>query len=482
MNNLTTTLKKNDSISFDLIQNAKGAEHYKDDFISIDIENIEEEAKTGFYSGVELNIYSGDDIKGFDKLSADKSAWDFILPIIKTHLQGISAKQFESIISSIGNNLIELSIDFSDFQKLNTSIIAKHAPKLKKITLKGDSWDEDNPIFLTLDDMNLLDLDYLKIDVTGEKKVFDFSKSRISELELDDFDALKSKLPNNLKKLIATVNCNEINWSNLKELESLELGFSPDSNVNDLTFLSKLNALKNLTLNLGGESTKFKIELPIQLESFDLSTNGLDIDLEFLSICKNLKSLKLKTDVYNGGKGFKNLDSISNLSTLEILELEENAMGTNNYKSAFKPKTLSQLSSLKSLILDGMMNVKDLTDFKGMNSLEYLKIRNSKIESLKGCDNLSSLKKLELLDCHSIDNLTYLTNPKLEKFSFSISLLWATDVKLKKEHIQQLDSVSIPEIEIYIEDRKFPKKDYPNLAKKYNLEPDGCSLWLTLKK
>lgn len=482
MANLISTLKKNDSISFDLIQNPKGEEHYKDDFISIDIDNIEQEAKTGFYDGVEINIYSGDDIKGFDKLSADKSAWDFSIPIIKTHLQGISAKQFENFISSVGENLKELSIDFSDFHKLNTSIIAKHAPKLKKVTLKGDSWDEDMPIVLTLDDINLLDLDFLKIDVTGEKKVFDLSKSKISELELDDFDASKSKLPNTLKKLVARVNCNEISWSNLNNLESLELGFCSDSNVSDLTFLSKMSSLKNLTLNLGGEPSKFKIELPLQLESLDFNTNGLEIDLEFLSSCKNLTSLKLRTDVYNGGKGFKNLDSISNLSKLETLELEENAMGTNNYKSGFKPKSLNVLSSLKNLILDGMMNVKDLSDFKGMNSLEYLKIRNSKIESLKGCDTLTSLKKLELLDCHSIDNLTYITNPTLEKFSFSISLLWGTEVKLKKEHIQQLDSVSIPEIEIYIEDRKFPKKDYPNLAKKYDLEPDGCSLWLTLKK
>ncbi len=482
MSNLISTLKKNDSISYDLIQNTEGEEHYKDDFISIDVDNIEQEANTGFYDGVEINIYSGDDIKEFDKLSADKTSWDFIIPIVKVHMQGITAKQFENFISSIGSNLKELSLDFSDFQKLNTSIIAKSAPKLKKLSLKGDSWDEEMPIVLTLDDINLLDLDFLKIDVTGKKKVFDLSKTNITELELDDFDASKSKLPNSLKKLVARVNCEEINWSNLTNLISLELSFCSDATVSDLTFLSKLGSLKDLNLQLAGEVTKFTFAFPALLENLDINTYGLEIDLQFLSSCKSLKSLKLRTDVGNGGKGFKNLDALSDLQMIETLELEENAMGTNNYKSGFKTKSLSETTSLKNLVLDGMINVKDLTDFKGMNNLEYLKIRNSRIESLKGAEALNALKKLELFDCHSIDDLTFLANPSLEKFSFSISLFWATEVKLKKEHIQQLDKVAINEIEIYIEDRKFPKKDYTNLTKKYDLEPDGCSLWLTLKK
>ena len=482
MNNLLTTLKKNDSISFDLIQNSKGEEHFKDDFIYIDVDNIELEAKSGFYEGVELSIYSGDDIKGFDKLSADSAAWEFIIPIVKTNLTGITAKQFEKFISSIGGNLIELSIDFSDFQKLNTSIIVQHAPKLKKLTLKGNSWDEELPIVLTLDDIHLLQLDYLKIEISGEKKVFDLSKSSLKELELLDFDASKSILPSTLEKLIASVNCKRVDWSNLNKLESLELGFCPDSTLNDLTFLSHLSSLKSLTINLGGEPTDFMIAIPTQLQQLEINTDGKVIDLEFLSENTNLISLKLRTDVFNGGQGFKNLDTLSKLNSLVTLELTENAMGTNNYKSGFKPKSLSVLSKLKNLTLDGMMNIKDLTDFGGMNSLENLQIRNSKIESLKGTDSLICLKKLELYDCHSIDNLTFLTNPSLEKFSFNISALWGTEVKLKTEHIHQLETLSIAEIEIYIEDRKFPKKEYSSLSKKYVLEPDGCSLWLTLKQ
>jgi hypothetical protein len=57
-------------------------------------------------------------------------------------------------------------------------------------------------------------------------------------------------------------------------------------------------------------SNNFKIELPSQLESFEFISNGLETDLGFLMNIVNLKSLKLKTDVYNGGKGFKNFEEI----------------------------------------------------------------------------------------------------------------------------------------------------------------------------
>ena len=66
---LINTLKKNDSLTFDLIQNASGVEHYKDEFIIIEIDNIESESKTGYYEGVELNILSGDVIKNFENFN-----------------------------------------------------------------------------------------------------------------------------------------------------------------------------------------------------------------------------------------------------------------------------------------------------------------------------------------------------------------------------------------------------------------------------
>ena len=48
------TLKENDLISFDLIKNAKGEEHYKDDFISIALENIDIDNKVDFDHATKL--------------------------------------------------------------------------------------------------------------------------------------------------------------------------------------------------------------------------------------------------------------------------------------------------------------------------------------------------------------------------------------------------------------------------------------------
>jgi hypothetical protein len=478
---LISTLKKNDSLAFDLIQNASGLEHYKDDFISIDIDNIESESKTHYYEGVELNIYSGDDIKNFEKVALDKAAWEFNLPIIKMHMQGVNAKQFENLISTIGINLKEFSLDFSDFQKLNTKLFSKYCPNVKKLSLKGDSWDEDKPIVLELNEIEKLDLDFLKIEIPGEKKVFDFSSARIKEIELDDIDASKTQFPSNIEKLNVRLNCDKVNWNNLSSIKEMILGFCPESTISNLNFLGAFKTLNKLELNLSGEPNQFQINLPTDLQELEFNTGGVEVDLSFLSNAKNLKYLKLQTDVHNNGKGFKKLDVLGKLEGLEKLILDENAMGANNYKSDFKPKNLSTLINLKYLVLDGMMNLKDLTDLKGLDRLEYLKIRNSKISSIKGVSEMTNLKKFELFDCHSIDDLTPLINASLDSFHFNISLLWGTEVKLQKEHIQQLEKVNIKQIEIYIEDRKFPKKDYTALSKKYQLEPDGCCLWLTLK-
>jgi Leucine-rich repeat (LRR) protein len=192
--------------------------------------------------------------------------------------------------------------------------------------------------------------------------------------------------------------------------------------------------------------------------------------------------LTLTTDVYNGGEGFYKLANIESLVNLEKLELIENGLGIDKFKSEFKSSFLLKLSNLKSLILDGIKNVKDLADFKNLSKLEYLKIRNSNIENLNGVQSLTCLKNFELYDCHSITDLYSVSNNRIEKLSFNISSFWATEVKIKKEDLLKLDQVDIPNIEISIDDMKFPKKDYTGLSKKYDIDAEKGSLSLDLKK
>ena len=477
---LLSVLKANESFSYDLIMNPKGEEHYKDEYVLIDTDNILEEANSGFFEGVELTMYGVQEIKGFDKLAADKAAWAFPLPIQKLYISGFSPKQTKAILESIGEGLLELTIDFSDALELNVNDVVNSCKNLKRLSLTGNSWDFDKPIKLEIDSKIVFDLEYLKIELQGEENVFDFSKSSILELDLDIFDANKSKLPNNLRNLRARINCSKVNWNNLQNLEILDLSFFDTATISDLRFLKELKELKSLKIRLGGESQKFDIELP-QLEDLDFHANDLKVDFSFLSTQINLKSLTLSTDVYNGGEGFYKLANIESLVNLEKLELNENGLGIDKFKSEFKSSFLLKLSNLKSLILDGIKNVKDLADFKNLSKLEYLNIKNSKIETLNGVKSLTGLKNIELHDCHSISDLYLVSNARIEKLSFNISSSWATEVKIKKEDLLKLDQVDIPNIDISIDDMKFPKKDYTSLSKKYDLDAEKGSLSLTLK-
>jgi len=477
---LLGVLKANESFSYDLIKNPKGEEHYKDEYVLIDTDNILEEANSGYFEGVELTMYGVQEIKGFDKLAADKSAWTFPLPIQKLDISGFTPKQTKALLESIGEGVLDLTVDFSDALELNVNDVVNSCKNLKRLSLTGNSWDFDKLVKLDIDPQIGFKLDYLKIELQGEDNVFDFSKSSILELDLDVFDANKSKLPNNLRNLRARINGSKVNWNNLQNLEVLDLSFFETATISDLTFLRELKELKSLTIRLGGESQKFEIELP-QLEYLDFHANHLKVDFSFLSTQINLKSLTLTTDVYNGGEGFYKLANIEALVNLEKLELNENGLGIDKFKSEFKSSFLLKLSNLKSLILDGIKNVKDLVDFKNLSKLEYLKIRNSKIENLNGVQSLTCLKNFELYDCHSISDLYSVSNDCIEKLSFNISSFWATEVKIKKEDLLKLDQVDIPNIEIYIEDMKFPKKDYTSLSKKYNIEAEKGSLSLDLK-
>ena len=138
---LLSVLKANESFSYDLIMNPKGEEHYKDEYVLIDTDNILEEANSGFFEGVELTMYGVQEIKGFDKLAADKAAWAFPLPIQKLYISGFSPKQTKAILESIGEGLLELTIDFSDALELNVNDVVNSCKNLKRLSLTGNSWD-----------------------------------------------------------------------------------------------------------------------------------------------------------------------------------------------------------------------------------------------------------------------------------------------------------------------------------------------------
>jgi hypothetical protein len=70
----------------------------------------------------------------------------------------------------------------------------------------------------------------------------------------------------------------------------------------------------------------------------------------------------------------------------------------------------------------------------------------------------------------------------LNKFVFVIGGYWGTEVKLKKEGILAFKDIEISEINFDIDGWKFAKKDFKDLTKKYEIETDGPTLSLELKK
>ncbi len=479
---LLQTLKENDLISFDLIKNAKGEEHYKDDFISIDLENIEEEAKSGYYDGVEISIYDGASIENLDELIKDKKSWDFTLPISKVHLQGLQYNQFKKFVELIGAGITEMSI-ILESDELNTQPLLNACPKIEKLDI--ESWSE---LKIELNGLENLKLNSFRISSpsVSSKKV-DLMNSTIKELNWNAKVGQLS-LPKNLISLEMGTNLagTKLNWKELSKLESLNLTVTDESN-DDLTFFKELKSLLNLELNISGYPSKGKpqIQMPPSLQSLNLNTTSQDVvsvDLSFLESCKELRSLVLRTDVGNGGKGFLEFDKLKCLTNLETLEIEENAMGTSGYKSDFSASCLTSLSKLKKLSLKSMMNIDDLVGFKGLASLEELKLIESRIISLKGISFLLKLSTLEMVDCHSICDFKHLSENSIKKFVFSIGSYWGTEVKLKKEHILEFNDLNIDESTFDIDKWKFVKKDFKELTKKFELETDGTTLNLLIKK
>ena len=477
---LVSILKKNETLTFDLIKNLKGEEHYKDDCIDINIENIEEESETGFYKGVELSIYSQEDIEGLEKLSLDKEAWRFSLPIEKMFIRGLNEKTLKNLISSVGEKLTDLSIDISDTFNLNTDFIVKNCKDLISLTLTGSSWGEENPINITLEDINKLKLNYLKIETSTDNKSFDLSNTNILELEIDNCDMSNMKFPQSIERLKVFAQGKRLNLENLSNLKKLDLRLCPDSNFTDLQNLSTLKKLKNLEISLGGENESFKLELPIETETLILNTDGRKCDLSFLKKLKSIKKLELNTDVNNFGEPFKNINSISDLTSLEDLIINENGIGVDKFKSEFNTLTIAKLNKLKYLKLDGMLGVKDLTELKNLTSIETIEIRNSKIESLKGIESFSNLNCLIMEDCHSIFDFMPLRKLNLKIFKFSIGSYWANPAKIKKENILDFKDLKISRVTFLVDKMKFTKKDYASLSKVYELDPDGNQLDLTL--
>ena len=478
---LLATLKKNDQISFDLIKNAKGEDHYKDDFVSIDLENIEREAKSGYYDGVEISIYDGTSIEDFDTISSDKSLWEFELPIIKVHLQGVNFEQFQNIISSIVKEIKELSV-ILDSDGFDTSPLLIACPALERLNI--ESWSELDIKLGNIESMHLTSLRLSTPSLT-EKKI-DLSKSTIEELIWDArIGQLNFPVNVNSIELGSRIADAKLNWDRLIKVDSLKIAITDESS-DSLDFFKKMGSLKILELSISGFPVKGKpkIELPSGLQSLKLNSSSQDmisIDLGCLENCPALKNLILITDVGNGGNGFLNYKALSCLSSIESIEIAESSMGVNGYKSHFDVKALNSLKSLKKLILKGIGNINDLSDFKGLDNLQSLTLNESRILSLKGVSNLENLGILELMDCHAISDFSFLSNTKLQVFVFRISSFWGTEVALKKENIMELKDSGIDQIDFDMNDWRFFKKDYTAFGKKYEVDTDDSCLSLKLK-
>ena len=463
--NLSKTLKKNDSIFFSMTYSEKG-EEIIDSLDYPDVENMDDLADSGNFKAVEINITNASDIKGFDKIADDPKAWEFKLPISSLSVSDISEKNFENLIKTLGQNINDLDLDYNSFKKLNLSIVCKHCPQLKKLTLKDtNSWNRETPLEVNLNELNELPLLSLDVQNYFSKSKVDLSSLPVEKLDFSQIDINKIVLPKKVKDLRL-----DISFGSLKK-----------SKV-DLTYLENIDCI-DLSASNDGELKEVELQLPTALKKIRIVTaDFLGLNLNCLANIPNLNHLELVTSVRNFQVGFKGLDVLSNLNHLIGLKLVEDGLGVNNYKSEFKSKLLENLTQLEELELNGMLNFEDFKSLSKLNKLRSITIHTSKLNSLNGIEKLTSLDTLKLIDCHYLHDLQPLTNSSVQNFEYYISSAWGTEVKMTpKDFIKLEKAVNLKKASIGIERKKFVKKDFKSLEKLFEVDVDGETLTLYAK-
>ena len=252
-------------------------------------------------------------------------------------------------------------------------------------------YDEDITQYDVVQIGQLQNLKQLDIHISGEE-VIDLSPlNNLTELEtLNIFiggTADLSFLENmsQLTELYITVSDESLDLSPLGSLVHLkQLTLEAIlAGSQDVSFLENLNQLRNICIWKWCDLKDLSVFQNMPFLQELIVSYVEDVDLNYLSECKNLKSLEII------GENIRNAKGLTDLEHLESLYLYDNSWDIE--KSTFDLYSLSEMIELKTIDLV-YINVKDISPLSGLKCLRSILLVDT------GIGDIAPLKDLERLE------------------------------------------------------------------------------------
>lgn len=356
---------------------------------------------------------------------------------------------YDSVTLKEMTSLEYLNLSDRDIVKLNGIEFAKN---LKILDLSNNAIEDIKPIstLYSLEELNLSNNNIE--DITGIKDLKKLKKLDLSNivrslnLEKDEmsFDETKEDKYNSIKNISAISGLSNLlilNLSNneiedikplftLKNLKSLNLSGNSISNISDINNMSYLNSL-NLSnqvilenkVKVIGEDLNYRYNIKDEknkiINPSFISKNGVleNETIKWKELDEYTSNLEVKfgkevqinddLDSYFSGKIIQSIevDKIIEIEDSILLNSINNALGKSDLESSVLK---SELESLEYLKIENP-KLKSLKGLEHAVNIKELTIRNTNIENFDNISNLSNLVKLDLMD-NNITNIDFLNN------------------------------------------------------------------------
>jgi Leucine-rich repeat (LRR) protein len=406
-------------------------------------------------------------------------------------------KNLKELELGIDFKVVQISPDISECPELITLKLNKSSnlkdlsflikfPNLISLDLFSSKNIKDFSPLSDLKDLKNLDLTGTKIkSLSPLKSLHQLTHLNISDCE-SVIDITDLKYLTSLKELSFSLELFlgesgveiEFDWSAFEYLQNLEKLVLENHLFEDISFLEKLENIKQLELgychslydisglrnlkylnHLNLDETIVKDISPLRdlknLEVLNINSRKL-VDL---SPIKGLSKLKI-LDLYNCS-GIQNFDPLIELIDIEELNLRDCNLVNLDFLVNYK--------SIKNLKISGCKNLNNIDGLQNLNNFEALDFSGCKqLENIDGISKLSKLKKLDFIGCSNLKDITPLS------FLENLEILYLSSCKniISFDPLQRLEKLIELELSgTFISDIT-PISKIKNLQ---SLELDSCT-------